>query len=84
MVTGRAGLIGAALVGHLLASGPEVVVVNKLTCTANLATLDAFRASPWFRFEPVMKPTDRVSSKTSGYCMYPLMKYSVRSSPRAF
>ncbi len=53
-VTGGAGFIGSALCHHLLADrGDEVVVLDKLTYAANLASLDALRSDPRFRFEQV-------------------------------
>lgn len=53
LITGGAGFIGSALVGHLLSAGAEVFVVDKLTYAANPATLDPFRASPRFRFAQI-------------------------------
>jgi dTDP-glucose 4,6-dehydratase len=50
LVTGGAGFIGSALVRHLLASAAgEVLVVDKLTYAANLASLDPVAAHPGYR-----------------------------------
>ena len=50
MVTGGAGFIGSALVRHLIQnSAHEVVVVDKLTYAANLASLDAVASDKRYR-----------------------------------
>jgi dTDP-glucose 4,6-dehydratase len=47
LVTGGAGFIGSALVRHLIGhTGHEVLVVDKLTYAANLASLDSVRHHP--------------------------------------
>jgi dTDP-glucose 4,6-dehydratase len=47
LVTGGAGFVGSALVRHLIGhTGHEVLVVDKLTYAANLASLDSVRHHP--------------------------------------
>lgn len=54
LVTGGAGFIGSAVCRHLVADlGHEVVVVDKLTYAANLASLAPISKSPLYRFEKV-------------------------------
>ena len=51
IVTGGAGFIGSAVVRHLIAhTTHEVLVLDKLTYAGNLASLDAVRSHPHFRF----------------------------------
>jgi len=51
IVTGGAGFIGSALVRHLIGhTDHEVLVVDKLTYAGNLASLEAVRGHPRFRF----------------------------------
>jgi dTDP-glucose 4,6-dehydratase len=53
-VTGGAGFIGSAVTRHLIADlGHEVVVVDKLTYAANLASLAPVSDSPLYRLERV-------------------------------
>jgi dTDP-glucose 4,6-dehydratase len=52
LVTGGAGFIGSALVRHLVANTSHaVLVVDKLTYAANLASLAAASTSPRYTFE---------------------------------
>jgi dTDP-glucose 4,6-dehydratase len=50
LVTGGAGFIGSAVVRHLVAAGHRVVVLDKLTYAANLASLAPVADSPRYRF----------------------------------
>jgi dTDP-glucose 4,6-dehydratase len=51
VVTGGAGFIGSALVGHLIAqSDHEVLVVDNLTYAGNLASLTSVQGHPRYRF----------------------------------
>jgi dTDP-glucose 4,6-dehydratase len=50
MVTGGAGFIGSAVVRHLVASGYDVVNVDKLTYSGSLEALRAVEGSPQYRF----------------------------------
>ena len=50
MVTGGAGFIGSAVVRHLVASGYDVVNVDKLTYSGSLEALRAVESSPHYRF----------------------------------
>src|SRR3954451_24696096 len=50
MVTGGAGFIGSALVRHLVASGYDVVNVDKLTYSGSREALRAVESSPQYRF----------------------------------
>lgn len=51
LVTGGAGFIGSALVRHLVQNiGADVLTVDKLTYSGNLASLDAVEAAPNHRF----------------------------------
>jgi dTDP-glucose 4,6-dehydratase len=53
-VTGGAGFIGSAVSRHLVSDlGHEIVVIDKLTYAANLASLAPIAASPAYRFEKV-------------------------------
>ena len=53
-VTGGAGFIGSAVCRHFVAElGDEVVVIDKLTYAANLASLAPIEQSPRYRFERV-------------------------------
>ena len=53
-VTGGAGFIGSAVCRHFVADlGDEVVVIDKLTYAANLASLAPIEQSPRYRFERV-------------------------------
>ena len=53
-VTGGAGFIGSALCRHLIGDlGHEVVVIDKLTYAANLASLAPVSDSPLYRLEQV-------------------------------
>lgn len=52
IVTGGAGFIGSAMVRHLATNTPHsVLVVDKLTYAANLASLAAVISSPRYQFE---------------------------------
>jgi dTDP-glucose 4,6-dehydratase len=50
MVTGGAGFIGSAVVRHLVASGYDVVNVDKLTYSGSLEALQSVESSPHHRF----------------------------------
>jgi dTDP-glucose 4,6-dehydratase len=51
LVTGGAGFIGSALVGHLISdTDHEVFVVDKLTYAGNLASLSSVQGHPRYRF----------------------------------
>ena len=51
-VTGGAGFIGSAVCRHLIADlGHEIVVIDKLTYAANLASLTPISDSPLYRLE---------------------------------
>ena len=51
VVTGGAGFIGSALVGHLIShTDHEVLVVDKLTYAGNLASLSSVQGHPRYRF----------------------------------
>jgi dTDP-glucose 4,6-dehydratase len=53
-VTGGAGFIGSAVCRHFVADlGDEVVVIDKLTYAANLASLAPIDQSPRYAFEQV-------------------------------
>ena len=53
-VTGGAGFIGSAVCRHLVADlGHEIVVLDKLTYAANLASLAPIASSNLYRFEQV-------------------------------
>jgi len=53
-VTGGAGFIGSAVCRHLVADlGHEIVVIDKLTYAANLASLAPIATSNLYRFEQV-------------------------------
>ena len=53
-VTGGAGFIGSAVCRHLVTDlGHEIVVIDKLTYAANLASLAPIEASPDYQFERV-------------------------------
>jgi dTDP-glucose 4,6-dehydratase len=53
-VTGGAGFIGSAVCRHLVADlGCEIVVIDKLTYAANLASLAPIETSNLYRFEQV-------------------------------
>jgi dTDP-glucose 4,6-dehydratase len=53
-VTGGAGFIGSAVCRHLVADlGHEIVVIDKLTYAANLASLAPIEASNLYHFEQV-------------------------------
>ena len=53
-LTGGAGFIGSAVCRHLVSDlGHEVVVIDKLTYAANLASLAPISASPLYRLEQV-------------------------------
>ncbi len=51
LVTGGAGFIGSAVVRHAVASGHEVINVDKLTYAACLDNVAGVSASPLYRFE---------------------------------
>lgn len=54
LVTGGAGFIGSALCRHLITTtGDTVLNVDKLTCTANLASLDGIKSNPRYQFRKV-------------------------------
>ncbi len=53
LVTGGAGFIGSAVVRAALADGHEVVVVDKLTYSGNLANLAEVADGPGYAFEQV-------------------------------
>jgi dTDP-glucose 4,6-dehydratase len=50
MVTGGAGFIGSAVVRHLVASGYDVVNVDKLTYSGSIEALQSVQNSPHHRF----------------------------------
>jgi len=52
-VTGGAGFIGSAVTRHLVGEGHQVIVIDKLTYAANLASLAPVADSPLFRLERV-------------------------------
>jgi dTDP-glucose 4,6-dehydratase len=53
MITGGAGFIGSAVARRAVADGREVVVVDKLTYSANLANLQGLEGRPNYAFERI-------------------------------
>lgn len=53
LVTGGAGFIGSATCRHLVATGDEVLNLDKLTYAGNLASLRAIDTAPNYRFARV-------------------------------
>jgi dTDP-glucose 4,6-dehydratase len=53
LVTGGAGFIGSATCRHLVATGDEVLNLDKLTYAGNLASLRAIDTAPNYRFTRV-------------------------------
>ena len=53
LVTGGAGFIGSALCRHLVASGVNVLNVDKLTYAGNLASLSTIDNAPNYRFAQI-------------------------------